>query len=107
MQPAEENAKPTGERAILESKLSPVLLAAFDCWKKSAADCKQVKDGVIELQLFLTADTAEVRDQLKALGFSLSQEPTTKKMLAGRLPIDRLPALAKLDAVRFIAPLRR
>jgi Ca-activated chloride channel family protein len=107
MQPAEENAKPTGERAILESKLSPVLLAAFDCWKKSAADCKQVKDGVIELQLFLTADTEEVRDQLKALGFSLSQEPTTKKMLAGRLPIDRLPALAKLDAVRFIAPLRR
>jgi hypothetical protein len=102
-----EIQKPVGERAILESKLSPTLLDAFDCWKKQRSDCKQAKDGTIELQVFLKEDTAAVIDQLKALGLSGAQERTKEKIIIGRLPLDKLTELAKMDAVIFLAPVRR
>jgi hypothetical protein len=99
--------KPTGERALLESKLSPAILRAFDCWKKSGRECKQAKDGTVELQLFLTDDSATVIDKLKALGLSVSQNRRKGKVVIGRLPVEKLADLAKLTAVRFVAVVRR
>ncbi|MGB6774572.1 MAG: VIT and VWA domain-containing protein [Terriglobales bacterium] len=101
--------KPTGERALLESKLHPALLEAFDCWKKSGQDCKLVlaKDGSVEVQLWLTDDSSAVLDQLKALGFTTSQARPREKTLVGRLPVEKLADLTKISAVRFVSPVRR
>jgi len=103
--PAEE--KPTGERAMLESKLHPALLEAFDCWKKSGQDCKLVKDGTVEVQLWLTDDSSAVLEQLNALGFITSHARQKDKVLVGRLPTEKLADLAKISAVRFASPVRR
>lgn len=99
--------QPTGERALLEAKLHPALLEAFDCWKKSGQDCKQVKDGSAEVEVWLTDDSTTVLDQLKAMGFTLSQAHTGKKTLVGRLPAEKLADLARMSTVRFVSPVRR
>jgi Ca-activated chloride channel homolog len=105
--PVRPDDKPTGERAVLESKLHPALLEAFDCWKKSGQDCKLVRDGTVEVQLWLTDDSGAVLDEFKALGFATSQARTKEKVLVGHLPVDKLADLAKIRAVRFVSPVRR
>ena len=42
--------------------------------------------------------------QLKALGFELVLDPKTAKLVIGRLPVEKLEALAKLAVVRYVAP---
>ena len=96
---------PIGERALLESKLHPKLLEVFDCWKKSAHDCKLASDGTVELQLWLTDDSSAVLEQLKALGFATTQTRSKEKVLVGRIAVEKLPDLAKITAVRFASPL--
>jgi Ca-activated chloride channel family protein len=103
--PAEE--KLTGERAVLESKLHPALLEAFDCWKKSGPDCKLAPGGAVEVQVWLTDDSSAVLEQLKALGFTMSQARSREKVFVGHLPADKLADLAKISAVRFVSPVRR
>ena len=101
------NAKPTTERALLESKLSPAVLARFDCWKKQAADCKLAADGTIELQLFLKELSPTVLDQLKSLGFQLSQDRAQQKTVIGRVPLDKLIELARMETITFVSSVRR
>ncbi len=99
--------KPTGERALLESKVHPVVLQEFDCWKKSGQNCKLATDGILELQLWLADDSDPVVAQLTALGFVMSQPRSHEKVLVGRLPVAKLADLAKINAVRFVSPVRR
>jgi Ca-activated chloride channel family protein len=105
--PATADGKPTSERVLLESKLHPALLEAFDCWKKSGQDCKLVKDGSVEVQLWLTDDSTAVLDLLKALGFTASEACHGEKAFVGRLPAEKLADLAGISAVRFVSPVRR
>ena len=42
--------------------------------------------------------------KLKELGFETILNPTTAKMVIGRLPIEKLAALAELQSVRYVAP---
>jgi Ca-activated chloride channel family protein len=107
--PAAADQKPTSERALLESKLHPGLLEAFDCWTISGQNCKQVqgKDGKLEVQLWLTDDSGAVLAQLKALGFTTSQTRPKEKSLVGNLPAEKLVDLARISAVRFVSPVRR
>jgi len=42
--------------------------------------------------------------QRKQLGFEVVLDPKTAKMIIGRLPIEKLAALAELKAVRYVAP---
>jgi hypothetical protein len=102
-----EDEKPTGERVLLESKLHPALLDAFDCWKKSRQDCQLVKDGTIEVQLWLTDDSSAVLEQLKALGFTTSETRPKEKAIVGHMPVEKLTDLTKIGAVRFVSPVRR
>ncbi|HXJ85314.1 MAG TPA: VIT and VWA domain-containing protein [Candidatus Binatia bacterium] len=101
------DAKPATDRALLESKLSPAVLDTFDCWSKRSSACKIAPDGTIEVQLFLAADSPAVLDQLKSLGLLLSQARTKDKVITGRLPVDKLLALAGMESVKFIAPVTR
>jgi Ca-activated chloride channel family protein len=99
--------KPTGERALLESKLHPTVLQDFDCWKQSGQNGKLVTDDTLELQLWLADASDPVIAQLTAVGFVLSQPRSHEKVLVGRLPVAKLADLVKINAVRFVSPVRR
>ena len=101
------DAKPATDRALLESKLSPAVLDTFACWSKRSSACNIAPDGTIEIQLFLTDDSPAVVDQLKSLGLLLSQARTKDKVITGRLPVEKLLALAGMESVKFVAPIRR
>jgi Ca-activated chloride channel family protein len=100
----------TKERRSLEGKLQPAVLAALDCFhraRNTSASCANVHAGKIALEIWLTADSTTTREQLRILGFELTQDHHARKMLAGNLALDKLEALARLDAVQFISLQRR
>jgi Ca-activated chloride channel homolog len=101
------DGKPTSERALLESKVNPTVLEAFDCWKMQRSGCRLVKDGTVEIELFLTEDSAAVIELIKPLGFVVSQDRPKEKIVIGRLPLGKLVELAKMETVRFVAQVRR
>lgn len=94
--------KPTGERAVLESKLHPALLKAFDCWKHSGEKCQSVQAGNVQIQIFLDGDPSTALAQLKALGFEIDPKHSGKA-LVGSLPVGKLSALARMPQVRFVS----
>jgi Ca-activated chloride channel homolog len=98
---------PAGERALLESKLSPAVLERFDCWKKQASDCKVAPDGTVDLQLFLNEDSAALIEQLKANGLQISQIRKQERLVIARVSLDKLTDLAKLQQIKFVSELRR
>lgn len=96
------------ERELL-SKLHPSIAALIERLKKrgtqaSADEAKFVRDGKVELQIWLTDKQPETIAQLKKLGFEVVLDPTTSRMIIGRVPLGKLAALAELKAVRYIAP---
>jgi hypothetical protein len=42
--------------------------------------------------------------KLKEMGFEIVLDPKTAKMVIGRLPIEKLAALADLKFVRYVGP---
>ncbi len=101
------DVKAARERALLESKLSSAVLERFDCWKKQAADCKASPDGLIDVQLFLTENPLGVLEKLKALGLRVSGVRSKDRVVTGRMSLDRLIDLAKLDMVKFVSAPRQ
>lgn len=61
-------------------------------------------DGRAEIQVWLTDKSEEAIAQLKQLGFEVVLDPKTAKLVIGRLPIEKLEALAALAFVRYVAP---
>ena len=91
------------------SKLHPTIAALIERLKKrgtqaSADEAKFIRDGKAELQVWLTDKQPATIAQLKKLGFEVVLDPTTSKMVIGRISIEKLAALAELKAVRYIAP---
>jgi Ca-activated chloride channel family protein len=97
------------ERRSLETKLQPAVLAARDCYRKSGVSghCANINSNKIALEIWLTADSSEVRAQLQALGFVLRREEAKQKVLVGVLSVDKLDELVKLQAVQFVSLERR
>jgi hypothetical protein len=96
------------QRELL-SKLHPSIAALVERLKKrgtqpSAEEAKFVRDGKAELQVWLTDKSPETIAQLKKLGFEVVLDPTTSKLLIGRVAVEKLAALAEIKAVRYIAP---
>ncbi len=103
------NAGSTDERRALESKLQPAVLAALDCFRKSAnsgSSCAGVHSGKVSLQVWLTEDSAATRAQLQALGFGFTKA-RVESMVTGILPVEKLKDLAKLSFVKFVSFERR
>jgi hypothetical protein len=63
-----------------------------------------IRDGKAELQVWLTDKSDETLAQLKELGFEVMLDAKSSKVIIGRLPIEKLEALAKLKAVKYVAP---
>jgi Ca-activated chloride channel family protein len=98
------------ERRLLESKLQPAVLAALDCFRQATtatSSCANTHAGKIAIEIWLTADSPTTREQLRTLGFEITQDHRAQKMLSGNLALDKLGALVKLDAIQFISLERR
>ena len=96
-------------RADLQSKLHPSLQAIVERLKdpKQAAgadESKFIRDGKAELQIWLTEKSEATLAKLKALGFEVVLDPKSSRLVIGRLPIDKLAALAEIAEVRYVAP---
>jgi len=70
-------------------------------------DRRLLKDGNVEIQVWLEDASVEVRQALKALGFELVGEPRVAKILLGRIPAEKLGERAEITSVRYVGPLGR
>lgn len=70
----------------------------------SKDEAKFVRDGKAELQIWLADKTAATLKELKKIGFEIVLNPSSAKLVIGRLPLEKLAALAALTAVRYVAP---
>ena len=70
----------------------------------NAAEFGFIRDGNAELQVWLSDKSDETLAQLKELGFEVVVDAKSSRVIIGRLPIEKLEALAKLKAVKYVAP---
>ncbi len=96
------------KRADLQSKLHPTVLAVVDRLKArnpiaGADESKFIHNGKAEIQIWLTDKSDETLSKLKELGFEVVLDPKTAKMVIGRLPVEKLAALAELKFVRYVS----
>jgi Ca-activated chloride channel homolog len=93
----------------LRAKLHPAVIAVIERLKNKDAkpgveELKFTRDGKAEVQVWLADKSAETIEQLKKLGFELILDQQSLKLIIGRLPIEKLAALAELPAVKYISP---
>jgi hypothetical protein len=98
-------------RQEIQSKFHPSVLAVVDRLKNKTAatadEARFIHAGKAEIQIWLTDKSDAVMAELKKLGFEVVLDPTTSKMIIGRLPIEKLAALAQMKSVRYVAPQTR
>lgn len=98
-------------RAELAAKLHPSVLALVERLNSKSPitipgpkEAEFVRDGKAEIQIWLTDKSDETLAKLKELGFEVVLDPKSAKMVIGRLPIEKLGALADLKFVRYVSP---
>ena len=97
------------KRARLQATFHPSVLAVIDRLKNSKLvpepdEAKFIHNGKAEIQIWLTEKSKETLAKLKELGFEVMLDPKSAKLVIGRLPIEKLAALAELKSVRYVAP---
>jgi Ca-activated chloride channel family protein len=97
------------KRLEMTAKLHPVLVAVVDRLKNKKPipvpdEVKFIRDGKAEIQIWLTDKSPENLAKLKELGFEVVLDPKTSKLVIGKLPVEKLEALAALTFVRYAAP---
>ncbi|MEW6126270.1 MAG: VIT and VWA domain-containing protein [Acidobacteriota bacterium] len=108
-EPAKEKDDATKIKTPAGSKLHPSVAAIIDRLKKrlpaSAEETKFVKAGKAELRVHLANLSKGTLAQLRQLGFEMLTQVNGSNVITGRLSIEKLDALAKLNTVIYIAPL--
>ncbi|MET0646734.1 MAG: TonB family protein [Pyrinomonadaceae bacterium] len=69
-----------------------------------AEEAKFIRDGKAELRIWLKEKSPVVLAQLRELGFELILDAQSTGLVVGRLPVEKLTALADISAVRYVAP---
>ena len=97
------------KRADLQAKFHPSVLAVIDrlnARKSTAAadEDKFIHNGKAEIQIWFVDKSDEALAKLKELGFEVILDPKTARMIIGRLPVEKLAALADMKSIRYVAP---
>jgi hypothetical protein len=96
------------KRADLQSRFHPSVLAVIDRLKEkkpaAADEAKFIHNSKAEIQIWFIDKSDEAMAKLKELGFEIVVDPKTAKMVIGRLPIEKLAALAEMKSIRYVAP---
>jgi len=66
----------------------------------------QMQNGKVSVQVFLNDASAATLKQLQQLGLEVVLKPQSGKAVVGRIAVEKLAALAQLDAVKFVAAYR-
>jgi Ca-activated chloride channel homolog len=90
-------------------KMHPSVFAVVERLRKketlpSADEARFIRDGKAEVQIWLTEKSDAVTAKLKELGFEVVLNPKTSKLIIGRVPIEKLRALAELKFVTYVSP---
>jgi len=93
------------------SKLHPLVASLVERLRAGnetpgEAEATFVRDGKAELRITLAERSPAVFEQLKGLGFELILDAPSAGLVVGRIPLDKLAALAEIQAVRYVAPER-
>jgi Ca-activated chloride channel family protein len=101
---------PVQQSNELEEKLHRAIFAIAQKLKNKEAlssdESALIRDGKVEVQVWLTEKTDETTAQLKELGFEVVSDAKNSTIVIGRLPVEKLEALAKLKFVKYVAPQR-
>jgi TonB family protein len=102
-----------GEQAaqsrLLDSKLHPQLVAAYDCWQtqadksRAARACKLDNERLL-VKVVISGDVPTALRQLQAIGFEHHPAEQRRDQYLGRIAVERLAALAAVQQVQFAAP---
>jgi len=97
------------KNAELQPKLHRSLLAVVQKLQNkemllNPAETPFIRDGKAEVQVWLTDKSAENLTQLKELGFEVVFDAKSSNLVIGRLPVEKLEALARLKFVKYVAP---
>lgn len=91
-------------------KLHPDIVAVMK-WLLSSASRPSpdggrfVRNGKAEIRITLADVSPQTMSKLAELGFELLLQPANTTIAIGRLPVEKLPALAELQFVRYISPM--
>jgi len=93
----------------LQRKVHPSVFAVVERLRKqeiipSANEAAFVRNGKAEVQVWLIDKSDANKAKLKELGFEVVLDPASSKLIIGRITIEKLEALAKLDFVRYVSP---
>lgn len=96
-------------RAALQAKSHRSISAVIDRLKDrkvlpAANEAEFIHDGKAEIQIWLTDKSNPTLAELRKLGFEVILDPKSVRLVIGRLPIEKLAALAELKSVRYVAP---
>jgi hypothetical protein len=105
----EAESQPAKQPRMVDRKLHPQLVAAYDCWQaqadksKAPAACK-VEGDTITVRIIVSGDAQPALEQLKANGFEVQPASVRRNQLVCRVTIPKLAALAELSFVQFVTP---
>ena len=93
----------------IRQKLQPSVLKVIErVAKKEALSGEDeggfVRNGVAEVQVWLTDNSPEVQAKLKELGFEVVLDVKESRLMIGRISIDKLQLLAEQHFVKYISP---
>jgi hypothetical protein len=92
---------PRNERSLLESKLSPDALTAFDCGKRQTSACAGVSGGKVRVIVYLEGASAASLEQLRGLPLTVVKQ-IGKSAVLGELDVALLQKLAEMKTVKFV-----
>jgi Ca-activated chloride channel homolog len=105
---AQPDAEEEKWRAFL-SRLHPQVASVVERLREGketagASEADFIRDGKAELRIRLREKTPAVMAQLKELGFELILDVQSGGLVVGRLPVEKLAALADVEAVLYVSP---
>jgi hypothetical protein len=63
-----------------------------------------IRNGKAEVQVWLSEKSVAALAKLKELGFEVVLDDKNSKLIIGRVSIDKLETLAKLQFVKYVSP---
>jgi hypothetical protein len=100
---------PTPPPDQVRQKVHPSVFAVVERLRKKEAltaadEGGFIRNGKAEVQVWVTEKSVAALAKLKELGFEVVLDDKNSKLIIGRLPIDKLEALAKLNFVKYVSP---
>lgn len=95
-------------RQMLMEKLHFWVFSLVEHWQKGETvltgnDAKFVKDGKVDVQIWLTTKSPETIEKLKTLGFSMVDDKNAN-IIVGRITVEKIADLAIIGEVQYILP---